>query len=92
MPQKLPNLENSGGACALGPPSYPGAACPSELKKYHPCKIRKHFPQYINIFDLIYAFKQKVLGLSKEVHNFSISTLRQIMIGPLGFSVFGLPT
>ena len=55
-------------------------------------KIENYFPQCIDTPNLICAFKQQVLGLSKEVHNFSISTLRQIMIGPLGFSVFGLPT
>ena len=43
--------------------------CPSELKKHYLWEIENYFPQCTDMPDFICAFKQQVLGLSKEVHN-----------------------
>ena len=42
---------------------------PSVLKNHHVWEIVKYFPRCADTPDLIFAFKQVVLGLSIEVHN-----------------------
>ena len=58
---------------------------PSELKKHHLWEIENCFPQCADMPDFIYAFKQRVMGLSKEVCNSLLAkmayNLRRVKVG-----------